>query len=93
MSMIEKCARLAERCDKPGGADNALDVEIEIALFQPDELYLAVRANAAGTKVIYTDHGGNEATHWARDWTMDRPAAADALRAMISAALTQEGGV
>lgn len=75
---------LAGRVEAGKGTSNALDVEVEIALFRPDELYLGVRANAAGTKVIYTDHGGNEATHWARDWTADRPGTAHSLRAIAS---------
>lgn len=52
-----------------GEISNELDIAIEIALFNPD---VAVRANSAGTKVIYTKRDGSEVTHWAEDWSMDR---------------------
>lgn len=60
---------LIERVEALTGQSNDLDVEIEIALFNPD---VSVRANAAGTKVIYTKRDGSEATHLAWDWTMTR---------------------
>ena len=47
---------------------NQLDVAVEIALFNPE---VAIRANAAGTKVIVTFKDGTESTHWARDWSME----------------------
>lgn len=53
-----------------GERGNDLDVLIEIALFEPDDVYLTVRANGAGTKVIYGLDGGSEETCWAYDWTM-----------------------
>lgn len=77
---------LAERVSSGRGCDNALDVEIEVAVF--DEPHIAVRANAAGTKVIYTK-GGKDMTHWAPDWTKDRAGTAAALRA--HAAIAGEG--
>lgn len=55
------------RCRK---ADNALDIAIDIALFQPDALFAAVRANNAGTKLIYTEHNGAHQTCWAQDHTL-----------------------
>jgi len=74
---------LAERVEQAEKSDNALDVLVETALFQPGSVYTAIRANAAGTKVIYTDRAGNNVTCWAEDWTMDRRriGTADALRA------------
>ena len=61
---------LAEQLERLAGQhSNALDVMVEVALFKPGTCYTAVRPNAAGTKVIYTDRAGNEVTCWARDWT------------------------
>lgn len=47
-------------------SENELDVIAEVEAFIPDEFYTACRANAAGTKVIYTAHNGREITCWAR---------------------------
>ena len=58
---------LIERLEKATGTDNELDIAIEIALFNPD---VAVRPNAAGTKLIYTKRDGSEVTHWADDYTL-----------------------
>jgi len=73
---------LAEQCEGADAPDNYLDVRIEVALFKPDTCYTDVRANAAGTKVIYTDRMGKEVTHWAPDWTMRPKATASCLKAM-----------
>jgi hypothetical protein len=62
---------LLERVRDNDEADNALDVEIEIATFQPDALYASIRANAAGTKLIYTMQDGQKHTCWAWDWTLN----------------------
>lgn len=80
---------LAERVEKCTAADNRLDVKVEIALFEPDDEHVSVRANDAGTKLIYTDHGGRDTTYRACDWTMDgaRAQTAASLRAIAS----QEG--
>lgn len=61
---------LIERIEAAEGPDNMLDVLIEIELFKPNSVYSAVRANNAGTKLIYTDRVGNEVTCWAEDWTL-----------------------
>lgn len=63
--------------------DNGLDVQVEVALFRPGEAYRRIRANSAGTKVIYTDADGCDMTFWADDWTIisRRKATIDALRA------------
>lgn len=74
-------AELIKRLGKATKSDNALDVLVEIALFEPDETFVAVRANAAGTKVIYTRPDGREQTFWAPDWTMDHTKAIALLRA------------
>lgn len=62
-------AELIERLEK-GETGNEMDIAIEIALFEPDADYSAIRANAAGTKVIYTKRSGAEVTHWAGDHSM-----------------------
>lgn len=71
---------LISRVQREKGTDNSLDVLIEIALFQPDDDYVAVRANAAGTKVIYTEVDGREETCWAPEWTGDRKVTAAMLK-------------
>jgi hypothetical protein len=83
----EALVELAERVEKATEADNALDVLVEIALFEPGKVEKAIRANAAGTKVIYTDRGGKEETCWASDWTTwkRRKSTAAALRARSAA--------
>ena len=81
--------QLAERVDAGTGISNALDIEIEMALFNPsDDGFVAVRKNYATTKLIYTRRDGSELTCWAGDWTMDRPRAAAALRARAAQATT-----
>ena len=75
---------LADRIDALGKyGDNALDVLVEIALFIPNKVYSGIRANSAGTKVIYTDPAMNEVTCWAQDWTTakSRAGTIKALRA------------
>lgn len=72
---------LIERVESAVGADNRLDVLIEVALFEPCETYAAVRPNNAGTKVIYQRQDGRLETYWAQDWTLDRLKAAASLRA------------
>lgn len=47
--------------------ENQLDVIAEVEAFKPCEVYASCRANAAGTKVIYRTHGGEEQTFWARE--------------------------
>lgn len=78
---------LLERVKRNREADNALDIAIDISLFEPDEDFVSVRANAAGTKLVYTDRAGKTSTYWATDWTLDaqsRAAAAGRLTALIA---------
>lgn len=73
---------LASRVGEARRSDNALDVQVEVALFQPDDTYTVCRANAAGTKVIYTRTDGSKETCWAPDWSASpksREEAAEAL--------------
>lgn len=52
-----------------GDRSNELDVQIEVALFEPDDVFVSARPNMAGTKVIYTHPDGLERTYWAPDWS------------------------
>lgn len=78
---------LIERVKASHGS-NALDMEIEIALFEPDGLHTSVRPNAAGTKLVYTRQDGGTDTHWAGDYTLNADNRQDAIRRLSS--LTQE---
>lgn len=51
-------------------ADNAVDVLVEVALFEPTEVCTSCRPNYAGTKVIYKYLDGSQKTYWAEDWTL-----------------------
>lgn len=75
---------LASRVEAATVSDNALDVLAEIAMFKPTTTWKSVRANHAGTKVIYTDINGREATFRADDWTVEanRADTAASLRAI-----------
>jgi hypothetical protein len=78
---------LADRVEAARGFDNAIDVECEIALFEPDDFELAIRPNAAGTKIIVTIKDGPERTFIARDYTISaaaRKQTAASLRAIAS---------
>jgi hypothetical protein len=81
MSALHELAARVEAL--PPGGENALDVLCEVALFTPSTAMKAVRANNAGTKVVYTDAAGNDVTCWAMDWTANdrRHVTAAALRA------------
>lgn len=70
--MTDALANLLARLEN-GERGNAIDVDIEIALFEPDTLWKKCRANSAKTKVIYTRFGKKESTHWAYHWS-DEPA-------------------
>ena len=84
--MTDEMRGLIERIEA-GERSNALDVLIEVALFEPSENWKAARPNAAKTKVIYTDRNGVDATHWAPDWSTS-PAALSSLRAASLRALS-----
>ena len=72
---------IIDKLERADGPDNALDVLVEVALFQPSEIWPKCRANAAGTKVIYTNNWGADFTNWPRDWTM-LPLKTEALTAL-----------
>lgn len=77
-------AEIIEKLER-GEGGNALDMLVEIALFQPDETWASVRPNHAGTKLIYTQTNGQEVTCLALDWCQFRRSEAIArLRARQS---------
>ena len=86
---------LADRVEAiRSGFDNAIDVQCEIALFEPDDCELAIRANAAGSKVIVTINGGPDRTFIARDYTISAGArrnTAARLRALATSGSQHEG--
>ncbi|MBU6167101.1 MAG: hypothetical protein KGQ52_13385 [Alphaproteobacteria bacterium] len=66
---------------------NKLDVQCEVALFKAGRIYTAVRANAAGTKVVYSQaSGAPDVTCWAQAWTVAH------RRASTAAALLARAG-
>jgi len=77
---------LIDRIEGGKGEDSALDVLIEVALFEPDTHYDAARPNFAGTKVIYTRRtDGSLQTCWAFHWTSNRAESANLIRATLHA--------
>lgn len=95
MTRAEELLALAERVATAKGLDNATDVEVEVALFEPDSDWVSIRANDAGTKTICTATDGSERTFWARDFTIsagNRREAATALRAKARALAAIETG-
>lgn len=65
-------AELIARVEAATRPDNELDVAVELAIERA--LGATVRANAAGTKLIYTNPDGTEQTCMAWDWTQDEEA-------------------
>jgi len=60
---------LSDRVEALKGPDNAIDVLVEVALHDGPGQH-SIRANNAGTKVIYTRvSDGKEETCWAEEWT------------------------
>ncbi len=55
------------------------------ALFVPGERPKAIRANNAGTKVIYSTDDGHDETCWAQEWTDSPAEAARLVRARAEA--------
>lgn len=85
-SVLDGLVERLKACDE---ADNALDIAVEMATFHPDARYAAVRANAAGTKLIYTTHDGENQTCWAWDWTLTPESRREAIK-LLSALKSQE---
>lgn len=63
-------AELIEKVKRCRKSSNDLDMEIDLALFEPDGLHTSVRPNDAGTKLVYTRTGGETSTFLANDWTL-----------------------
>lgn len=76
--------RLIERVKAATGYDNKLDVEAEVALFKPGNVYTDCRPNSDGTKVIYTLANGRERVCWSRDYTMTAKSRAKTVRDLSS---------
>ncbi len=73
---------LIERVEA-GERSNELDVLIEVALFKPSDVYIAISPNSAGTKVIYTHRGGKvRTTFWAEEHTISPTITLASLRAL-----------
>ena len=70
---------LIDRLYKLDGADNRIDVLVELALFKPDANYKSIRANTAGTKVIFTRTGGKRQTCWADEHTLTPESRAECI--------------
>lgn len=79
----EELSGLIERVRGLKDASNALDIEIELALFKPDGRHASVRPNHAKTKLVYTTHDGQTETFWASDWTLTAGHRADALALLL----------
>lgn len=77
-------SELIERVRQNRRQDNALDIEIDIALFEPDRDHVSVRANRAGTKLVYTRHDGRTDTFLARDHTLNAQRRSKAITALQS---------
>ena len=78
----EALKALAERVERSIAPSNSLDMEIEIALFNPDSEHVAVRPNNAGTKLIYTAKNGSKQTFWANDYTLNHESRASTVAAI-----------
>lgn len=81
---------IISRLEGATGADNELDIAVDIALFHPDERHDAVRANAAGTKLVYTRRGGGTDTFLATDHTLNETTRRNAI-ALMRALKAKEG--
>lgn len=79
---------LAARVEAASGFDNSLDVQCELALFEADDFELAIRPNAAGSKVIVTCLGEVDRTFIARDYTISAAARKNTAAALRARAAT-----
>lgn len=81
---VDELASLIKRVKAAKGGSNALDMEIEIAVFKPDGLHTSARANAAGTKLVYERKDGGTDTHWAGDYTLNAASREHAVALLTS---------
>ena len=65
-------SELLKRFDEGDISSLEFDTLWESMNFVPDEIYLAARPNAAGTKIIYFMADGSQQTCWAADWHLIR---------------------
>lgn len=74
---------LLSRLQSAEPPSNALDVLVEVALFETDSRVQSCRANSAGTKVIVSvTRTGREVTCWAREWS-EEPLRSQAIAALL----------
>lgn len=90
--MSAELLALAAKIEAETGCCNRLDVQAEIALFEPDDRWAAIRANDAGTKTICTAPDGSERTFWARDFTISAAARRNTAAALRSLGERKTGG-
>lgn len=79
---------LIERVRAATGPDNALDIDIDIALFTPDSQHVSVRPNAHGTKCVYQRHDGGTDTFWSSDHTLTPDSRETAIRRLLAVQAT-----
>ncbi len=75
---------LIDRLREAKGPDNALDMEIDIALFRPGAEFVSVSPNAAGTKLVFKRHDGSTATFLAWDHTLTKSSREYAIALLLA---------
>ena len=80
---------LLERVRSAEKADNATDIAVEIALFEPDDEFVSVKSNSVGTKLVYARRDGSTSIYLAEDHTLNSETRANAI-ALLSAKLSME---
>ena len=75
-------AALLERLRAARKPDNSLDIAVDIALFRPDDEFVSVAPNSAGTKLVYRAADGRTQTYWAQDHTLNRASIQTAIAAL-----------
>jgi hypothetical protein len=69
--------------------DNAVDLAVDIALFEPDTRHVSVALNAAGNKLVYRRADGTTDTYRALDHTLNAETRARAIKRLSD--LLQQG--
>jgi hypothetical protein len=71
---------LADRFDAGDEPDDELDLLADVALFQPDDNWVACRISPVSRRVVLTTKDGRSVHVEVGEWTNDRPGTAAALR-------------
>ncbi|MEQ9634649.1 MAG: hypothetical protein RLW68_01045 [Devosia marina] len=87
---MTEISELLERVKAARGYSNALDIEIDMALFKPDGRHISVRPNAAKTKLVYIKRTGGTDTFLAHDWTISQASRDEAIRLLTVLQETQK---